>query len=288
MNMSIRPLIKKIHHWIASWSVRLAAREQNLSETITRLRAIIPDISAQYSYKDSRIFVPDSFWEKKLRLQHAFQTSILLRAVKRKNLKTIFIADIGDSSGTHMQYISHLSITDSEIKTVSVNLDSEAVKKIQAKGMKALCKRAEEITPDDVGGDINIFSSFEMLEHLHNPALFLHNLAKKHRCDTLVLTVPYQARSRVGLHYIRSKMRKKVFAEDTHIFELCPEDWELLCRHSGWKPVEKTILFQYPRVLPLFKTLCTYYWRSFDYEGFLGLILEKDTTWADLYQDWGK
>jgi hypothetical protein len=70
-----------------------------------------------------------------------------------------------------------------------------------------------------------------------------------------------------------------------HIFELSPEDWKPLLLHSGWRVVHQETYFQYPR-LPLLERPLAWFWRWYDYEGFWGVILEKDMTFADCYKDW--
>lgn len=102
----------------------------------------------------------------------------------------------------------------------------------------------------------------------------------------MLITVPYLRTSRVGLHQIRLGTKRKVFAEEEHIFELCPEDWTLLFMHSGWKVAHSEIYYQYPRKWPIISILLRYFWKATDFEGFWGAILKKDTMLSDFYQDW--
>jgi hypothetical protein len=81
-------------------------------------------------------------------------------------------------------------------------------------------------------------------------------------------------------------MREDIFAGDEHIFELSPEDWELLMLHAGWKVRHSEVLFQYPRSLPGISAFFSRLWRNAEFEGSFGAILEKDTTYADHYKDW--
>lgn len=103
-----------------------------------------------------------------------------------------------------------------------------------------------------------------------------------------MITVPYLKKSRVGLHHLRSGEARAIYAEDEHIFELSPEDWTLLILHSGWKVVWSEKYYQYPRSMPIISFLFAYYWRKTDFEGFWGAILEKDTAYSDMYQDWAE
>ena len=96
--------------------------------------------------------------------------------------------------------------------------------------------------------------------------------------------MPYVRKSRVGLHHIRRSTSETVKAENTHIFELSPEDWKLIVRHSGWDIVKERVYLQYPK--RSFYRLTKYLWRRFDFEGFYGLILKRDNSWSSKYLDW--
>jgi len=250
--------------------------EQKLQSLSKDLSAIVPDISKQYS----SFTIDKPYLMKKVRYLHAFQIS-LLRDVLEK-LGDATIVDIGDSSGTHLQYISRMYSRDKNIRCLSVNMDQEAVKKIQDKGFKAVCARAENL--QDYNIDADIFFCFELLEHLSDPSHFLHELATKTKAQYLIITVPYMRKSRMGLHHIRAGHSADVSAENTHLFELNPEDWKLLIKHSGWGVVEERIYWQYPKrnIFYFTKPL----WKKFDYEGFYGLVLARNDTWSSKYSDW--
>jgi len=111
-------------------------------------------------------------------------------------------------------------------------------------------------------------------------------LAKRSKTNIMIITVPYLKTSRVGLHRIRNKVNGKRSAEEEHIFELSPQDWTLLFLHAGWRVIHSQIHYQYPRRWPVISFALKLFWRYSDFEGFLGVILEKDTTISDLYNDW--
>lgn len=261
-----------------------ALSEQGHNSLIVELRKIVPDISNQES---STTKTYNNYHELKRRGMHAFQCKLMFRALenfKKNRNSRITVVDIGDSAGTHMQYLKDLMKDWFTVDSLSVNLDPRAIKKIRSRGGKALLCRAEEL---DLGKQkVDLFTSFEMVEHLHNPSIFFKRLANRSNGDKIVITVPYRRKSRVGLHYLRSEYKKKVYAEDVHIFELCPEDWTKLMLHSGWKVVYDKIYYQYPRKWPLLSRAFKWYWEKTDYEGFWGAILEKDLIYAELYQDW--
>jgi len=290
--MHIKSLLKKIlkalrlDHQKVVKSIRVWSINSSLSQSMTslveRLKAIIPDISNQYSTND---LSSDDYPGFKLRAQQAFQCSLMLKALTIFPLdKKIIVVDIGDSAGTHMLYLKELTKDKMKIDTISVNLDPQAIEKIRKRGLEAILSRAEDL---DLGKrKVDLFTTFEMVEHLHNPAIFFHRLAKKSECNKIVLTVPYLNASRVGLHSIRSKAYKAITAEKEHVFELNPHDWKLLFLHSGWNVVHDEIYYQYPKSIPVISNVLSWFWRTTDFEGFWGAILEKDTSFSELYQDW--
>ena len=296
----IKKILKKLFKWmrIDYWdyyrrfilnintkSLISALNEQGYKKLIVDLRKIVPDISDQYSFLKNML--KEHYYELKIRGMHAFQCKLMFGVLDNyyKNTSNkLNVVDIGDSSGTHMLYLKDFMKDRLDIDSYSVNLDPGAIKKIENKGLKALLCRAEDL---DLGEQkIDLFVSFEMVEHLHNPSIFFRRLAKKSNGDKIVITVPYRKKSRVGLSYLRSEIKKEVHAENVHIFELCPEDWTKLMLHSGWRVVNNEIYYQYPRKLPLLRKIFARYWERTDYEGFWGAILEKDLTYSELYQDW--
>ncbi len=274
---------KSLRKKISYWSLVKACKQQRLSDLVETLRKIAPDISKQESRENLKF---NAYLELKRRAMHAFQCKLILKAVENVSADKLVIVDIGDSAGTHMLYLKKLTKDKFNVETVSVNLDPRAVEKIKLRGLKAILKRAEEIELEDVGGDVDLFTSFEMVEHLHNPAIFFRRIAKKQSCKRMLITVPYLKQSRVGLHHVRSRSQEIIYAEDEHIFELNPTDWTLLFLHSGWKVTFSKIYYQYPTGWPIVSIFLRWFWKTSDFGGFWGAILEKETTYSDLYKDW--
>lgn len=274
---------KAMHNGMRMFSFRKALAEQKLLLSFRSLTQIIPDLSGQYT----ALKINTPYLTSKVRAMHAFQVSLIRQALmlveKLKLHHRITVVDIGDSAGSHIQYIKKIC-TDKDLHCLSVNMEAEAVEKIKSKGLEAVCSRAEDLVSKGINADI--FLSFEMLEHLMDPINFLKNLADKTTCSAFVITVPYVSQSRAGLSHIRRGARhQKVGAETTHIFELCPEDWKLLFRHAGWKVVAEKKYLQYPR-RSIFTPFLKQYWKRFDYEGFYGVILSRDNSWSRLYSGW--
>lgn len=278
LRAGVKPTLLASYTYIMEKSLSRAGKRQGLTLLKERLVELVPDLSEQYS----NFAIDTSYLETKVRYQHAFQVSLINRAIEYLNLKDsseITVVDIGDSAGSHIMYIKGLY---PRVRALSINLDIEAVKRIQGKGLEAIHARAEDIADYDIKTDI--FLSFEMLEHLSDPIQFLKSLADHSQCQALVLTVPYVRQSRVGLHHIRNNDNSPKNAEGTHILELSPEDWMLLIKHSGWKIIDENTYCQYPKwsIFHLTKWL----WKRFDFEGFWGAVLVPDTTWSSVYLDW--
>ncbi len=275
---------RSLYQKIGCWSLFKAGKQHGLSDLIETLRRIVSDISIQESRENLNF---NAYWELKRRTMQAFQCELMIKALNCFSTGKLVIADIGDSAGTHMLYLKELTKDKLDIETVSINLDPRAIEKIRSRGLKAILKRAEEIESEDIEDGINLFTSFEMVEHLHNPAIFFRRLAKKTSCEKMVITVPYLKQSRVGLHHVRSRSQEIIYAEDEHIFELSPADWTLLLLHSGWEITFSKIYYQYPIRWPIVSILLRWFWKTSDFEGFWGAILEKNISYSDLYKDWG-
>jgi len=276
--------IQDLNLEIAEKSLLAAQKEQGLSATVDKLRRIVPDISSQESRVVDNF---GSFDELKRRNLHGFQCQLMMEALRFIDKKRFTVVDVGDSAGTHMLYLKDLSKDAWELDSLSINLDPRAIKKIRSRGLKALLKRAEEIDSADLdSGEIGFITSFEMIEHLHNPALFFRRLAKMSPCSVMVISVPFMAASRVGLHHIRNHSPANIYAEDEHVFELSPDDWRLLFLHSGWRTVRQKVYWQYPRKYVILRQLLGRFWRQYDYEGFWGAILVRDLSYSDRYLDW--
>lgn len=265
-----------IYHAMMTLSLKKAIREQGLLELKNRLEELVPDIRNQYSMFE----VNTPYLMNKVRNLHAFQISLFNSVAK--DLGILSIVDIGDSAGTHLQYISGLYSKNKKIRGLSINIDELAVERIRGKGLEAINARAEDLDKYNIHPDV--FLCFEVLEHLMDPCRFLYGLSSRTKTPFLIVTVPYLKKSRVGLRQIRDKRPEPRCAENTHIFELSPEDWKLLIKHSGWKIVKEQIYLQYP-TKSIFR-LTKYFWKKFDFEGFYGAILARDDSWSSQYLNW--
>lgn len=244
----------------------------------------MPDVSDQYTrHFDQADF--DFYWEKKMRGLHAFQISCALQALTQLDGEKLTIVDLGDSSGNHAAYLRALAPKGSVGRIIGVNLDETAVSKIRSKGGEAIHSRVEDIVLEGVRPDL--IMCFETLEHIIDPIKFLRNLSGSRVADHLILTVPYRKNSRFGGSLLRQPIQSlpsEITPEETHIFELSPEDWRLLALFAGYRTIFTRIYRQYPRksILRVTKPI----WQTLDFEGFVGLFLERDRSLSDKYAGW--
>jgi hypothetical protein len=283
-------LVPLAEHYL-SRATLTAARRAGLQPLMRQLEGIVPDLTEQYS--NIRIESPRFY--SICRANHAFQMRLLLKAVDGIAGDRMTVVDIGDSSGTHMLYLRALR-SERRLETMSVNLDARAVEKIRSRGLKAIHCAAEDLALEGKG--IDLFVSFEMVEHLLNPALFFHRLAVRGQSDRLLITVPFVRTSRVGLYSLRTLRpgiqrnavdfsgfsREAIHAENEHIFELAPDDWKTLMIFSGWKPRYHEVFEIAPRFG--FYSPAHRYWSRTSFTGFLGIYAERDLTAATRYVDW--
>lgn len=273
---------RRLYQTLSRRSIEAALAEQGLAELAARCRAVIPDISDQYTEGfDAGEYA--RYWEIKMRGLHAFQMRCLLDVVEGLgSRKDLVVVDIGDSSGNHGRYLRALAPAGRVARVVSVNLDPTAVEKVRRNGGEAVLCRAEELKLDH---EPDLLTAFEMVGHLTDPTRFMHGLATRARGKRFLMTVPYTRRSRVSLQRIRGEeLPDKLGAEGLSIFEFCPSDWLLLARFAGWRPIWTRRYLQYPRRSSLRVTAPL--WRRLDFEGFWGVLFERDLSVADRYTDW--
>lgn len=269
-------LARKLQEIVQSMSIRCAVKEQRLEQLMSQLAEFVPDIRHQYSSHA----IDSEYLNLKVRAAHAFQISVVQQALELLKVggnEPLTIVDIGDSAGTHLQYLEKLH---KQVHSLSVNIDGAAVARIKSRGLEAIEARAEDLHKYNINPDI--FMSFETLEHLHAPLLFLESLSKAN-CRALVVTVPYVAASRVSLNYIRQAQAQEQNAETVHVFELSPDDWRLLFQFAGWRVLYDRVYLQYPKKHPL--RLTKPIWKNLDFEGFYGAVLVPDQRWRSLYTD---
>ena len=92
-------------------SLIAANMERGEKAILDLLLILVPDIENQYS--TFQINKNDFYTNLKTRCQHAFQVSLMVKALdllsKNYGQKVATIVDIGDSSGTHMIYVQEFA-----------------------------------------------------------------------------------------------------------------------------------------------------------------------------------
>lgn len=285
--MHFRHIMERILFRVLLLSINSASREQRFKDLGDQLTLLVPDITDQCT---THTLTPH--WASIVRNRHAMQVKLMQTAITLLGTPgTVSAVDIGDSSGTHLRYIMAIN-GNVNFNTLSINLDPIAIDKIQGHGMDAIQVRIETMYdhPDFIS-DADIYLCFETLEHLRDPVTFLHDLSNNTTGKYLILSMPYLRKSRVGLHQLRPQPGRILDGEirpfaagATHIFELCPDDWNLLFKFAGWRVVESIRFTQYPKRNPL--TLARFLWRRLNFDGYYGVILQQDDSTSSQYLDW--
>lgn len=276
-------LIKKIAIKILEQSVYSANKENGRLHLLYTLKKIVPDVTKQYTTFN----VDTPHLMAMVRALHAFQVSLVQKVWEILDKKDINIVDIGDSSGAHLMYLQAADVSgDRVINATSVNLDSHAVNKIKSKGLNAIECRAEDLVshPEYEGKNVDILLSFETLEHLFDPISFMKSISDSVDDAYFIVTVPYMKKSRVALHQIRQESSNDMYAENTHIFELCPEDWNLIFKLSGWEIVYGEVFRLFPKKNILW--VASILWKKFAFDGHYGCVLKKNNTYKNKYKSW--
>ena len=259
--MTIRPAYRRLCHgtWLQRWSLRAAIREQGLWPMMRYLEGVVPDIADQYT----SFRVDTDYLRLKVRGLHAFQMGLVRDAIAMMPPGSVrFVVDVGDSSGTHTQYVRQYCRDKYDQAPIcwSVNWDPRAVSRIVGKGLDAKLADIDRANYGHIFGDMAL--CFETLEHLEDPIGFLRSV---NACGCLVMTVPWVTESRAvpggGSH------------ESAHCFELSPIDWQTVLDRAGWRVVQEQTYRQYPRWRPV-GWVMRGWWARRDYKGFWGCIAE--------------
>lgn len=190
--------------------------------------------------------------------------------------------DVGDSDGSARQLFLASADANSNIKTLGINLEKEAVDLIRSKGLEAEHMNAMDLHKKGIACDI--VSVFETLEHLPDPIGFLESMQEVVG-ERLVISVPLIVNSRVGLRYLTKKWEahKVPGICNNHMFELSPDDWTKIFLHTGWAIEEQWKVRQYPSSGVL-KYLMQTAWRKISFEGYWFVSLKKDTTFSSRFK----
>jgi len=269
--MNIKKKLKKIRliYWLYDkfriWSIRKAIYQQELLSRVVWSMNMFIDLENQYGTTK----LNTAYLKIKVRGLHAFQIDLMDKAIGSLDISFVKkVTDLGDSSGAHLTYFKKGYVSGEGVEFIGVNIDEKAINKIQSRGFTALWRDIEYHIKQDT---TDMAFMFETLEHLENPINVLRNIKYYMGCKTLIITVPYVKRSRVGL--LKDFKNKK--PEDRHLFELNPDDWGKIFTYCGWNVAYGKIYWQYPKKQLLLSYILGCYWEKADFEGFYGVVLKR-------------
>jgi len=266
--------VKKLYDTFRIRSILWALKKQKLTLRFNQLKEL-DLVSDQYTTAS----IDTEYLKTKVLGLHAFQVSLFLEFMQSQTGKEWKIIDLGDSSGNHILYMKEL-FKEYDFKSISINLDEEAIRKIKGKGLNYATTSIEDYLnvigrPKELR---EVALLLQTLEHLENPISVLKGV-KEQKVDGFIITVPFVKRSRIGMHHLRNNFRSNLLKEpnieNTHIFELSPDDWNVLFKYCGWEVEYQKVYYQFPVNLPIISLLLRWYWQLFDFEGFYGCILKK-------------
>src|SRR3989338_10467409 len=110
----IKELLRKGFYFFMRRSMQSAVKEQALIPLIRTLKDIVPNIVEQYT----SFAINSPYLQEKVRSLHAFQISLVQKVIHEFSSPTI--VDIGDSSGTHIQYLEGLYRDKKSMQCMSV------------------------------------------------------------------------------------------------------------------------------------------------------------------------
>jgi len=281
MQLNIKSLGRKVFRYLSKKAILDAKDEDKKFLEVWNLSLkVIPDM-----FLDEHFLSSVSSDEARLRIRllicgEVFFTMDIIKALINRERSCTYL-DIGDSDGS-MRLLLNEAIPHFHIESLGVNLQPKAIEKIRQKGLKAECLDAMEV--GKTGMKYDVVSLFETLEHLPNPIGFLEGIHDTvgHR---LIISVPLVTKSRVSLRYLNDgwSKDKTPTIENTHIFELSPDDWKKIFLHTGWRVEREWSLRQFPEKGVL-KIMMQYAWRKISFEGFWFVALTKDTFCKDKFR----
>jgi len=272
-------LLKKLFLYLSKIAVLKAVHEdKQMSEMWDSSLKMYPNLEDHYA--TVKLSGEELLRARMLICAQAVMMKRVVESLRHDGSSISSYADIGDSDGSTRMLFEN-AIEFSDISTVGINIQAEAVEQIRALGLDAECMDAMEMA--ERGMHYDVASVFETLEHLPNPIGFLRAMQDVVQ-ERLIISVPLIVNSRVGLGYLNPKWPKEMKATiaNNHIFELAPHDWDKLFLHTGWRVDRSWRVQQFPR-WGVLRLLLMYAWRRISFEGFYFVSLAKDDTYSSRY-----
>ena len=270
---------RRVFNELSTIAVKRRVDEDPSLKSFWRLsNEILPDLRDHYA--TDRMSSEEALRSRLLISSQAHFLNDVMQRLEQQGEPFSTYVDIGDSDGS-VRLLLKDELAQKGVSTLGVNIQEEAVKQMRDAGLEALC--ADAMTLADRQLDFDLVSVFETLEHLPDPIGFLTAM-REITTSRLIISVPLMHKSRVSLSYLSPKWdsKKRATIANNHVFELSPEDWEKLFKHSGWRIEHERRVRQFPN-RGFLKVLLQWAWRKLSFEGYWFVCLQPDDTYKKRY-----
>lgn len=275
----MKRVIRRVFNKLSSIAVITRVNQDpDLKKFWQRSNEILPDLRDHYA--TDRMSSEEALRARLLISSQAYFLSEVMDELEQQGENFSTYADIGDSDGS-VRLVLGDELRQNGVSTLGVNIQEEAVAQMREAGLEALCADAMTLAERQVTFDL--VSVFETLEHLPNPIGFLEEM-REITSSRLIISVPLIRKSRVSLSYLSPKWdpNKRATIANNHVFELSPEDWEKLFKHSGWRIEYERRVKQFPN-RGILRAVMQWAWRKLSFEGYWLVCLKPDDTYKSRY-----
>jgi SAM-dependent methyltransferase len=195
-----------------------------------------PEIMSSY-YGDSENY---RFWAKHIfpaseanrrERIHRPMLEYVVAACERHGVARERLAEVGPGFGT---FISLAQQSGSFASTIAIERTPEMAKACRERGVPVIERAVEEVAPREIG-EVDVLVSFEVIEHLFDPAAYLQSAARLIRSSgLLLLTCPNGEGFDTAMLGARS-----VQVDSEHVNLFNPDSLAGLLGRSGFEVLEK-------------------------------------------------
>ena len=176
-------------------------------------------------YKETAEARREKLWKPKARM--------IQEIVEKYDRKDAEIIDIGGGYGIFAE--EYEKLTDSRVTIIEPGLAFADI--CQQKGLSVINKFLEDLDPDDISTGHKVFVSFELFEHLHDPARFLQQLYKLMSPGDLFI---FTTLSGMGIDIRALWEDSKSVSPPHHLNFLNPKSTGILLERTGFKLLQAT------------------------------------------------